>query len=265
MCFWDRLHSFRLLVIVVAHDVRIIYWKPCIWQVLSEGYRTSIARLTSRNQPLTIWSPLFGLYAGSAEISFLLILVTFSALYTSSYIPAQIVESFCSCNWWDSIANCSSTLAFTDFDIFWCWKVPFFMETQFSASSSTVRDRSELFCWLTIRENSHNARTPPITISSEAVSAAVFPSSSKQSRIGAQSTDNVLIMPQICLPCQQLLFIESNSVEKPWRPGSRGTDVNQFSNQSLIFLTFRYLSNQCNKSLTKPTSSWWNWSGCQSW
>jgi len=30
MCFWDRLPQCRLLVIVVRHDVGIIYWKACV-------------------------------------------------------------------------------------------------------------------------------------------------------------------------------------------------------------------------------------------
>jgi hypothetical protein len=44
--------------------------------------------------------------------------VTFSDLYTWSCIAALILWIFCSHNWWDSHANCPSTLTFTDFDAF---------------------------------------------------------------------------------------------------------------------------------------------------
>jgi hypothetical protein len=87
----------------------------------------------------------------------------------------------------------------------------------------------------------------------------------EQSRIGVQYTASVLIMPRITSPCQELLFIELNGYGKCWRCGYRGTDVYQLSNWSLTFLAFRYLCSQCNKSLTKPKSSWYNSSGCQSW
>jgi len=189
--------------------------------------------------------------------------VIFSALYSWTSIAARILWIFCSRKWWDSLGNWSSTVAFADFDIFWSRKAPFLLSNRFSASSSAARDRSEWFCWLTSRENSHNTRTAPITISSEAVSAAVFPASWEQSRIGAQFTASVLIMRRNCFPCQEPLFIESNGSGKCWRPGYHGTDVNRLSNWSLIFLAFRYLSSQCNKSLTKPRSSWCNSSGCQ--
>jgi len=128
-----------------------------------------------------------------------------------------------------------------------------------------VGDNSEWCSWLTIRENSHNARTAPITSSSEAVSTAVFLSSLEPSRFGAQFTASVLIMPWIPLPCQELLFIESNGLEKRCRHGYRGTNANRLSNWFLTFLALRYLSRQRNKSLTKPRYSWCNSSGCQSW
>jgi hypothetical protein len=47
-----------------------------------------------------------------------------------------------------------------------------------------------------------------------AVSAGVFPSSLEQSKIGAQFTAGVLIMPRITLPFHEQLFIESNALEK---------------------------------------------------
>jgi len=189
--------------------------------------------------------------------------VTFSASYSWTSIAAWILWIVCSHHLWDSLANWFATLAFAVFGIFCSRKALFLLKNRFSASCSAVRDRLEWFCWLTSRENSHNTRTSPITISSEAISATVFPPSWEQSRIGAQFTASVLIMPQMSFPCQEPLLIESNGVEKRWKPGYRGTNVNRLSNWALTFLAFRYLSSQCNKSLTKPRSSWWNSSGCQ--
>ena len=191
------------------------------------------------------------------------VVVTMSGSYTGISITSQIVWSCCSRNWWDTVANCSSTLAFADLDIFCCRKAPFFLWNRFSASSSAVRDRSEWFGWLTSRGNSHNAHTAPITILSEGVSATVFSTSLEQSRMGAQFPASDLIMPRISFPCHELLFIKSNSLERFWRPRYRGTDVNRLSNWSLTLLAFRYLSSQCNKSLTKPKTSCCDSSGCQ--
>jgi len=53
--------------------------------------------------------------------------VTFSAPYSWTSIAARIVWIFCSWNWWDALANSSSTLAFADFDIFWSRKAPSFL------------------------------------------------------------------------------------------------------------------------------------------
>jgi len=85
--------------------------------------------------------------------------VTFSTPYSWPFIAARIWWILFSRNWWDSLANISSTLAFADFDIVWSRKAPCFLKNHFSTSSSAARDRSEWFCWLTSRENSHNART----------------------------------------------------------------------------------------------------------
>jgi len=189
--------------------------------------------------------------------------VTIAAPYSWTSIAAPILWNFCSHNSWDSLANSSSTLAIADFNIFSSWKAPFALQNLFSAPSSVARDRSEWFRWLTSRENSHNAHTAPILNSSEAVSTAVFQACWQQSRIGAQFTASVLIMPQLSFPGQELIFNESNGVKKRWRPGYRGTDGIRLSNWSLTFPAFRYLSSQCTKSLTKPRSSWCNSSGCQ--
>jgi hypothetical protein len=67
-------------------------------------------------------------------------------------------------------------------------------------------------------------------MSSEAFSTTVFPSYLQQSRIGAQFTASVLIIPQISLPCQVPHLDESNGLEKCWRLEYRGTDVNRLSN-----------------------------------
>jgi len=94
---------------------------------------------------------------------------TFSAPYTRTCIAAQILLIFCLHNWRDSLANRWSTLPVTDFDIVCLWKMPFFWQNRMSALSSALRDISEWFCWLTGRENSHNACNALITISLEAV------------------------------------------------------------------------------------------------
>jgi len=264
MCFWDRLALSWLLLIVVARDIGIIYRKACVWEVSSDGFRAAITRLPSSDQLLTIWLQLVRPFSGAPEIVLIFDVVTFSAPYTRTSIATQILWIFCARNWWNSVANSSFILAFEDFDIFWSQKAPCPLYNCFNASSSAVRDRSEWFCWLTSRKNSRNARTAPITISSAAVSAGAFQSYLEQSRIAGQFTASVLILHWISLPCQELLLIESNGIDKCWRLWYRASDVNRLSNWSLTFLAFRYLISQCNNSLTKPRSSWWNLSGCQS-
>ena len=175
---------------------------------------------------------------------------TFLAQYTRTSIAMLIISIFCSCNWWDSVANCLSTLALADFNIFYSRNAHICFYIRFSSSSHAVRDRSEWFCWLTSRENSHNACTAPITISSQAVSTGVILSSLERSRIVAQFSTSVVIMPGISVPCQERLSIESNASEKHWGPGYDGTDLNWLPNRSLTFLAFRYLNSQYNKSLT---------------
>ena len=172
---------------------------------------------------------------------------------------------FCYPNRWDSLANCLFTMCFTDIEILCSRKAPVFLENCFSASSSGHRDSSVSFCWLTSRENWHNACPTPITISLEAVSTAVFSSSFKQSRIGVHFTPSVQIIPLISFPFWEPLFHESNGSEKGWRPGSHGTDVNCLWNWSLTPLVFMYLSSQCNTYLLKPRSSWFNSSGYETW
>jgi len=169
----------------------------------------------------------------------------------------------CSHNWWDSVANRSSSLAFADFGIFSSRIICFFWYDRLSASSCASRDRSERCCWLRSREDWHIIHTASITIWSEAFCPAVFPPSLEQSRIGAKFTASVLIIPRISLPCQVHLCNESMGSEKCWRPGYCGTDVNRLSTWSFKFLASRYLSSQRNKSWTQPRSSWCNWSGCE--
>jgi len=67
--------------------------------------------------------------------------------------------------------------------------------------------------------NTNNARTARITISSEAVSAAVLLASWEQSRVGAQFTAGGLIIPRISLPGHVPLFNELNSLLMYWRLG----------------------------------------------
>jgi len=189
---------------------------------------------------------------------------TFPIPSTRTSIAAQILWRICLHNWWNSVANGSSTVTFTDFNIFWSQNILFFWQNPLSASSSALRDRSERFCSPTSRENSHDACTAPVTIASEAALAAVSPSSLEQTRIGMQFTECALIIQQVSLPCHAMLFNESNGLGKCWRPGYHGTDVNWLSNSLLTFLSLRYLSSQCNQSLTKPRSGWCNWSDCRS-
>ena len=189
--------------------------------------------------------------------------VTFSALYSWTSIAARILWIFCSSKWWDSLANSSSTWAFPDFDIFKSREAHCCVWNHFTASSTSARNWSKWFCSLTSTENSHNARTTSFARSSEAVTATDYPASSEQSTSGAEFTASVLFMLRISFPSQELLFIKSDGVEKHWRPGYWGTDVNWFSNWSLTFQGFRYLRSQCNKSFTKPRSSWCNSSCCQ--
>jgi len=179
------------------------------------------------------------------------VVVTVSAAYTWLSIAERILWILCSRNQWHSLADHSSTVAFTVVNIFYSQKAPFFWGNAFSASSSIGRDRLEWFCWLTCRENSNNACTAHITISSEVLFATVFPSSLEHSTIGAQITARVLIMSRMSFPCQELLFHTLNGIEKHWKPRSCGTDVNLLSNRSSTFLAFRYLSRQCNHCLTK--------------
>jgi len=192
-------------------------------------------------------------------------IVTFSAPYTWPCIAAQVWWIICSRNWWSSLANSSSTLNFGEFDIFYSPKAPISFHNPFCVWPSAVRDRSEWFCGLTSGEKIHYACIAPITIASEADSAADFQSSLEKSRIRAQFTSSLLMMPRISSPCQELLVIESNDLGNHCRGEYHGTDVNRVSNSSLTFLAFRYLSSQCNKAWTKPKSSWCDSSSCQSW
>jgi len=143
-------------------------------------------------------------------------------------------------------------------------KSPFICRNCFSTTSSALRDRLEWLCWLTSREKSHNTHTAPITMSSEAVSATLFPSTLEQTSSGVQSAESILIMPQISCPYQLTLFGELNGLEKCWRAGYCGTNVNPLPKWSLTFLTFRNLCSKCNKSLIKTKSSWGNSSVYQS-
>jgi hypothetical protein len=122
---------------------------------------------------------------------------TISAPSTMAYIAGRILWIICSHHRLFSVAHRSSTVAFAEFDIFYSGKMPLFRWNRFSASSSALRDRFEWFCWLTSSENSHNARTAPITNSSEADSAAAFQSHVKQTGIEAQFTASVPIIRRI--------------------------------------------------------------------
>jgi len=135
-----------------------------------------------------------------------LVAVIFAALYIGTSIAVQILWIFCSCNWLESLVNCSSSLAILDFDIVCTCEATFCLYNCFCVLCSAVRDRSEGFCWLSSRENSHSVCTAHITGSSDAVTNAVFLTSSELSWIGVQFNASVLLMPWIWFPCQELLF-----------------------------------------------------------
>jgi len=138
-------------------------------------------------------------------------IVTISTAHTWTWIGQWILRIIGSRNWWDALANSSPSMSFTDFDTFCSWQSPSSLEYHISASSSAVRDGSEWFCWLTRRENSHNAHTTPITISLQTVSSTVSLACNEQSRSCVQFTASVLIMPWISFPSQETLCNELNS------------------------------------------------------
>jgi len=185
-----------------------------------------------------------------------------AAPYTWTTIVVRTGLNFCSYNKWDFLANFSSTLAFTDANIFSFQIEHFFYLNSFRESSSTVRDGRKRFCWRTSRENSHTSHSIPIAISLEDISAIVFLSLFMLLRIGVQLTTSVLIMQRIMSCYQQLLFTELNTSELRGKPGSSGTHVTWLLKSSSKFLAYWYLSRQYNMSLTQPKSSWCNSSGC---
>jgi len=197
---------------VVTLDVELIYRNACIELVSPDGLCAPITLLDHR------WASDHFIHTCHTVVrctkNFLRFdVVTFSAPYTWTSIEAQIIGIIWSCNSCYSLANCLSTLAFADFEIFCTQKALFFLQNRFSASSSAVRDRSEWFCWLTSVENVHDSRTAPITISSEAASIAVFLSLLELSRIDVQCTAGILILPLITFRCQEMLVNESNGLE----------------------------------------------------
>jgi len=67
LCFWDLLPCFWRPAIVVAHDVGIIYWKPCVQEVSPDGFCATIAQMPAADQHLTIWMSLVRLNSGAPE------------------------------------------------------------------------------------------------------------------------------------------------------------------------------------------------------
>jgi len=87
---------------------------------------------------------------------------TFSAPFKRTSIAAQILLIICSHHGWHSLANRSSTLAFTDFNSSCSWYLGLFSYIGFNAFASASSDCSEWFCWLTSAENAHNAARLPL-------------------------------------------------------------------------------------------------------
>jgi hypothetical protein len=75
-----------------------------------------------------------------------------------------------------------------------------------------------------------NARTPPITIRSEAILTEASTSFVEVSIFGGQFTAVVLIIPWIAFPGQELLGNSLNGFENGSMSGYCNTDVNCFSN-----------------------------------
>jgi len=197
---WDWLPWFQLPETAVAHDVGIIYLQACISLASLERFRTPHALFPSDDQHLSKWLLLVGLYSGAPEIGNDLLWNPFQPHSQGPPLQHESYESFVRVPERDSIAHRLSNLAFRDFDIWCSQKIPFFWWHCLCALPSALRDRSQWFCWLTSRESSHNARTAPSTISSEAAYTAVFQSSLEQTVMWAQFTDSVLIIPWISFP-----------------------------------------------------------------
>jgi len=69
----------------------------------------------------------------------------------------------CTCKSWDSLPNCSATLAVIVFKIFCSQNAPIFLTTHLIVSSGAVSDTSRWFCWQISRDNWHNAALLPLT------------------------------------------------------------------------------------------------------
>jgi len=96
-------------------------WTGVIWWISRSNHSIAFCRSASYHLVAACWA-LFSHTWNCLHFD----VVTFSAPYTWTSIAARIIRISCSRNWWDSVANCSSTLAFTDFVIF-CSRKPAFL------------------------------------------------------------------------------------------------------------------------------------------
>jgi len=176
--------------------------------------------------------------------------VTVSATSIKTSISVWMLWMFSSYNWSYTVSNCWSSFAFAAFKML-CSRKTAFKEHCIDASSSAMSNQSELSCLLGSGENWLNVSTALITISPEAVPDAVFRYCLEQARIAVYFNFSHRIMPQICLPCQELLFKDTNAWEKHRRSGYPDINLSRLTNWFLTIQVFSHLSRQWNKSWTE--------------
>lgn len=134
-----------------------------------------------------------------------------------------------------------------------------------TALASALKDWSRWSCWPTGRENSENISIIPITVLLEVVSAGVIQSSLEQTGIGRLMAANKLMISQISMFHQLLLFSDVKNLENSGRHGYQGTNLNVMPHWFLKIPTFRDLSSPVIKSWSNLRSSWYSCSVIQSW
>jgi hypothetical protein len=98
--------------------------------------------------------------------------ILFGPPWTSTVAWIFWISGFLNC--WNAVANCSSTLAYADFNIYGFQKTPLFWVNWLNVSSNVWGEWWKSFYWLTQWEHYHNTSTALISISLKAMSCAVF-------------------------------------------------------------------------------------------
>jgi len=98
-----------------------LHFTGVTWWILHTNHSIALRWSRSDQVIVTCWA-LFGHTWNCLHFD----VEQFSAPYKMAHIALRMVYIFCSRNWLDSIANTSFTATFTDFDIFWFQKIPFF-------------------------------------------------------------------------------------------------------------------------------------------